>query len=85
MIDTSKGDAIVDYRKGDEAVVQGIKDALKGQKLEYAYDAISEKGSAKNIAGALDPKTGKATFVLPPQGDWNAKWAELPEGVQQSK
>ena len=40
MIDTSKGDTIVDYRNGDEAVVQGIKDALKGQKLEYAYDCL---------------------------------------------
>ena len=45
LIDRSKGDTIVDYRKGDQAVVQGIKDALKGKPLEYAYDAISEKGS----------------------------------------
>lgn len=84
MIDTSKGDTIVDYRNGDEAVVQGIKDALKGQKLEYAYDAVSEKGSIKNIASVLDSKTGKSTFVLPPPGGWTGKFPELGE-TQQSK
>ena len=84
MIDTSKGDTIVDYRNGDEAVVQGIKDALKGQKLEYAYDAVSEKGSVKNIASVLDSKTGKGTFVLPPPGGWTGKFPELGE-TQQSK
>ena len=33
MIDRSKGDTIVDYRDGDEAVVEGIKKALGGKKL----------------------------------------------------
>lgn len=85
MIDTSKGDTIVDYRKGDEAVVQGLKDALKGQKVEYAFDAVSEKGSIKNIADVLDTKTGKATFVLPPPGsDFSGSYSEMPEGVKQS-
>ncbi|KAI6799897.1 GroES-like protein [Hortaea werneckii] len=82
MIDPSKGDTIVDYRNGDEAVVQGIKDALKGQKLEYAYDAVSEKGSIKNIASVLDSKTGKGTFVLPPPGGWTGKFTELGETQQ---
>lgn len=81
MIDTSKGDTIVDYRKGDEAVVQGIKDALKGQKLQYAYDAVSEKGSIQNIAKVLE-KTGKSTFVLPPPGGWDGKFAELDQKQQ---
>jgi NADPH2:quinone reductase len=44
IIDRSKGDTIVDYRDGDEAVVEGIKKALGGKKLFYAYDAVSEKG-----------------------------------------
>merc|ERR1711915_380286 len=64
MIDTSKGDTIVDYRNGDEAVVQGIKDALKGQKLEYAYDAVSEKGSIKNIASVLIPRRARARLCF---------------------
>lgn len=64
LIDRSKGDTIVDYRSGDEALVQSIKDALKGQKLEYAYDAVSEKGSYQNIFKVLDPH-GHLTTVLP--------------------
>lgn len=64
LIDRSKGDTIVDYRSGDEAVVQGLKDALKGQKLLHAFDAVSEKGSVENLAKVIDAK-GAVTFVLP--------------------
>lgn len=78
LIDRSKGDTIVDYRNGNSAVVQGIKDALKGQKLEYAFDATSEKGSYTNIVQALEPN-GKITLVLP-----GKKYEGIPDTVQQS-
>ncbi|KAF1846303.1 zinc-binding oxidoreductase-like protein ToxD [Cucurbitaria berberidis CBS 394.84] len=64
LIDRSKGDTIVDYRKGDEAVVQGIKDALKGAKLNHAYDAVAEHNSHTNILKVLEPN-GNLTLVLP--------------------
>ncbi|KJX92415.1 hypothetical protein TI39_contig5855g00003 [Zymoseptoria brevis] len=79
LIDRSKGDTIIDYRKGDEAVVEGIKSALKGSKLDYAYDAVSEKGSFQNICKVLEPN-GKITLVLP-----SADYSDIPEGVQQSQ
>ncbi|SMR53466.1 unnamed protein product [Zymoseptoria tritici ST99CH_1E4] len=79
LIDRSKGDTIIDYRKGDEAVVEGIKSALKGSKLNYAYDAVSEKGSFQNICKVLEPN-GKITLVLP-----GADYSDIPEGVQQSQ
>ena len=75
LLDKSKGDAVVDYRDGDEATVQGLQDALQGQKLEYAFDAVSEKGSYENLGKVLDPKTGRITFVLP-----NKKY-EMPDGI----
>lgn len=78
LIDRSKGDEIVDYRKGDEAVVSGIEVALKAAgigKAEYAYDGISEKGSYQNICKVLAPG-GKFTTVLPP------KDFEIPNGIQ---
>ncbi|KAF2173455.1 hypothetical protein M409DRAFT_15737 [Zasmidium cellare ATCC 36951] len=78
FIDRSKGDTIVDYRAGNEAVSQGIRDALKGQKLEYAYDAVSEKGSYENICKVLEPK-GKITLVLP-----GKEYPGIPESVQKS-
>ncbi|KAH7385952.1 chaperonin 10-like protein [Pyrenochaeta sp. MPI-SDFR-AT-0127] len=64
LIDRSKGDTIIDYRSGDEAVVKGIKDALKGAALLHAFDATAEKGSYTNIIEVLDPN-GKLTLVLP--------------------
>lgn len=84
LIDRSKGDTIVDYRKGDQAVAAGIKQALNGKKLEYAFDAVSEKGSYVNISTALDPNAGSITLVLPPSGGWDKKFEEIPSGVKQS-
>jgi len=81
LIDKNKGDTIVDYRKGDEAVVSGIKAALKQNGLstvEHAFDAVSEKGSYQNICQVLDPH-GAITVVLP-----GKKYEEIPETVTQS-
>lgn len=78
IIDRSKGDAIVDYRKGDEAVVQGIKGALKGATLNYAFDAVSEHNSYTNIVQVLEP-TGHLTLILP-----GKKYEGIPETVHRS-
>lgn len=64
FIDPSKGDTVIDYRAGNDAVVEGIKQASKGQKILYAYDAVSEKGSYNALGMALSPG-GKITTVLP--------------------
>jgi hypothetical protein len=65
LVDKSKGDVIIDYRKGDEAVVEGIKAAiLSGKKLMYAFDAISEKDSSPDICKVLSTEGGKITNVL---------------------
>jgi NADPH2:quinone reductase len=78
LIDRSKGDTIVDYRQGDDAVVQGIRDALHGEKLHYAYDATSEHNSYTNIVQVLEPQ-GHLTLVLP-----GKKYEGIPESVQQT-
>ncbi|KAK4953046.1 hypothetical protein LTR10_008751 [Elasticomyces elasticus] len=78
LISPEKGDVIVDYREGNDAVVKGIRDALKGEKLEYAFDAVSEKGSYQNICQVLEPD-GRITLVLP-----GKKYKEIPAGVKQS-
>lgn len=68
LLDRSKGDTIVDYRNGDEATVEGIKEALGGKKLFYAYDAVTEHNSTANIAQVLEAQGGKYTCVLPDEG-----------------
>lgn len=73
LISEDKGDTIVDYRNGHDAVVKGIKAGVKsGEKLRFAFDAVSDHGSYTNIVQALDKsdpngKFGKSkvTVVLP--------------------
>ena len=78
LIDKDKGDVVLDYRNGPEELVQGIKDALQGSKLQYAFDAVSEKGSYVNICEVLDPQSGKITLVLPFHVD------EIPKNIEQT-
>ncbi|KAH6855725.1 chaperonin 10-like protein [Chaetomium sp. MPI-CAGE-AT-0009] len=63
FLDPSKGDTVVDYRLGDEAVVEGIRKALNGAKLLHAFDAVAEKGSYQNLSKVLE-KESKMTYVL---------------------
>lgn len=83
LIDRSRGDTILDYRAGDEALVKQLREAVQtlpnGGKLEYAYDAVSEKGSYANIGQVLDPHTGRITFVLP-----GKTYEGLPDGIEKT-
>ncbi|KAJ5960712.1 Polyketide synthase enoylreductase [Penicillium vulpinum] len=64
LISREKGDTIIDYREGDDAVSSGIKAVGKGTPIRHAYDAVSEKGSYLNLGAALDAP-GKIAVVLP--------------------
>ncbi|OTA89064.1 hypothetical protein M434DRAFT_23510 [Hypoxylon sp. CO27-5] len=48
LIDRSKGDTIIDYRDGDDAVVEGLKKVAGKSKLLYAFDSTSENNSYVN-------------------------------------
>jgi len=73
LISREKGDTIIDYREGDEALVSKIKAAAKGP-VHYAYDAVSEKGSYVNLGAALDAP-GRITVVLSADAD------KVPDGI----
>ncbi|KAF5653150.1 fusarubin cluster-oxidoreductase [Fusarium sp. NRRL 25303] len=79
MIDGSKGDTVIDYRKGHEAVAQKIKASLRGQKLEYAFDAVSEMGSYQTICDVLDQETGKIALIIPAQS-----YSDIPKTIKKS-
>jgi NADPH2:quinone reductase len=82
LISPEKGDAIVDYRNGDDAVVSGIKEALKKagvSEVYHAFDAVSEKGSFKNISKVLAGKGSKITLVLP-----GADYSDIPEHIEKT-
>jgi NADPH:quinone reductase len=68
LIDREKGDAIVDYRNGDSAVVTGIQEALEragATEVKYAFDAVSEHNSFQNISQVLSKRDSKITLVIP--------------------
>lgn len=65
LLDKSKGDIIIDYRGGDNEVVEGIREAVApGHRLLYALDAVSKGSSYTNIIQVLD-QYGNINFVLP--------------------
>ncbi|UJO16908.1 Trans-enoyl reductase fsr4 [Fulvia fulva] len=78
-ISREKGDTIIDYRKGPDAIVAAFqKVAQQHGKIEYAFDAVSEKGSYQNICKVLSTDGGRITNVLP------GRKYDVPEGVVQS-
>lgn len=78
LLSKDKGDAVVDYRNGDDAVVSGIRSALNGKKLAHAFDAVSENGSYTNIVKVLE-SDGQLTLVLP-----GKEYEGVPETVQRT-
>ncbi|MCJ1478948.1 hypothetical protein MMC13_007632 [Lambiella insularis] len=80
LIDTSKGDTMIDYRTGDEHVVHELRKAAEQHgKLKHAFDAVSEKGSYVNICQALD-KHGAITLVLP-----GKQYSDIPSTITHSE
>jgi NADPH2:quinone reductase len=65
LIDRSKGDTIVDYRQGNDEIVTALQQALgKDEKLYYAFDAVSDKGSYQNLMKVMDMEKGRIALVL---------------------
>lgn len=64
LIDSSKGDVILDYREGSEKLVENMQAALGKHELYHAFDCVSEHGSSANICRVLH-SGGHITLVLP--------------------
>jgi NADPH2:quinone reductase len=63
LIDRSKGDVVLDYRKGTDALVQGVKTALGGRQLLYSFDAVSDNGSDMPIGKVVSPGAKCVVFL----------------------
>lgn len=84
LIDRSKGDTIVNYREGDDAVVAGIKKALKDNNLDAVYhcmDAVSEHNSYVNVGKVMESNKSKSKICLVLPGK---KYEGIPDHVEQS-
>lgn len=79
-------DHVVDYRKGEDALVAAIgeiftKEGL-GSKAPCVFDAISENGSLEATLRFVDPNGGTISTVLPPKLFAKDKGSfEYPAGV----
>lgn len=71
LIDQAKGDVLLDYRQGPEALAAAIQLATPhGRRLCYAFDEVSEKGSYQTISRVLSPDDDShLSLVLPVTND----------------
>ena len=80
LIDPAKGDQIIDYREGNDAIVKKLAASVPaGQTCAYAYDAVSDHQSTTNIAQVLDPH-GHITLLWP-----LGEYPSIPSSVHQTK
>ncbi|KAK9326618.1 chaperonin 10-like protein [Lipomyces starkeyi] len=78
IIDRTKGDTIVDYRNGEEKVIEMIQQVIRiggWGDIGHAFDAVSQYGSYQILGRVLNPR-GRITLILP-----NAKYDDLPLGL----
>ncbi|GAP84551.1 putative alcohol dehydrogenase-like protein [Rosellinia necatrix] len=63
-------DYVVDYRRGEDAVVRHVEEILEkeglGSKIMHVFDAISEGGTLETTLRFLDTNGGVVGTVLPP-------------------
>lgn len=65
LLDKSKGDVTIDYRKGQDHIVEEVRKAAGGV-VTHAVDAVSESGSITTLGKALG-EGGKIATVLTPE------------------
>ena len=63
LLDPSKGDILIDYRKGKEAMIQDVRKALGGLDCKNAIDAISAKRTWIAVSQMLDPDGAQLSVV----------------------
>ncbi|RDW91029.1 hypothetical protein BP5796_02194 [Coleophoma crateriformis] len=79
ILEPSKGDTIVDYRHGTEAMKTAVKQALGPLEAHHALDAISAHGTWVPLTQILSP-SGSQVSVVSGANAYNEK--EIPEGVE---
>lgn len=79
LIDRSKGDTIIDYRGGSEAVVVALKKAVGDTKILHALDAVSAYNSKQTYVPVL--QRGATISLSKP----SATYEDIPEGINKIK
>ncbi|KAI1656088.1 GroES-like protein [Daldinia decipiens] len=82
-------DHVLDYRKGEDALVAGVEEILAkeglGNKVPFIFDAISEGESFEVTTRVVDPNGGSIATVMPFQYFANTREDfKFPDGVEVS-
>jgi NADPH2:quinone reductase len=65
LLDSSKGDVVIDYRKGSEYVLSEIQ--RSAPKVQNVLDAISTPETISLLSSIPDPVNRQLSLVLPPE------------------
>jgi NADPH:quinone reductase len=79
LIDPSKGDVIIDYRQGVEAMKVAISEALGGLEAFHALDAISSNQTWVPLTQMVSPNGGQVCVV---NGAYTYDEPEIPAGTK---
>jgi hypothetical protein len=83
LLDSSKGDALVDYRVGVEDMKKVVEEKLNELRCYHAFDCISGKGTWVPISQMLSPSTETQTSYLSVDSGGNKYDEEaIPKGVK---
>jgi NADPH:quinone reductase len=64
FLERDRGDVVIDYRRGEAAIADGVKTALGDSPLHHAYDAVSNDQSYIILSKLLSPGA-KLTVISP--------------------
>ena len=79
ILESSKGDIIVDYRSSVETMMAAVKKALGPLKAWHALDAISSQGTWIPVTQMVDPEGGQVSVL---SGANRYDEAEIPVDVR---
>jgi NADPH:quinone reductase len=79
LLDASKGDTVIDYRPGVEAMKAAVKEALGPLEAFHALDAISANGTWVPLSQMVSPDGGQVSVV---SGANAYIEVEIPAGVK---
>lgn len=81
LLDTSKGDKLIDHRNGVEKMQKDVLTALVALKAKHAVDCISVKGTWVPIAQLLERESGEGVMSVV-ASDRTYEGEEVPRGVR---
>ena len=79
LLETGKGDTLVDYRNGIDAMKASVQSALGGLKAHHALDAVSARGTWVPLSQMLEPHHSILSVV---SGGNRYDEAEIHDGVK---